>query len=226
MVRKLLSFFIPLCLLVFAGCQPHGNEAGATDVAEGDTLQLILMRAQQCSRLYTTEFHVHKIVTYNDLLSVRGKLFNHDYSFALPLGERKIAFPMDATLKGYIDLSQLTETDFIRDGEKLTIVLPAPKVMMTATKIKQEDVKEFVSLTRAHFSDQELSALEQQGREAIIRNMPSYGIEEQARKSAARLLLPIILQMGFREQDVTIVFPDDFSPAALQRLVELKTETP
>ncbi len=218
--------FIPLCLFAFSGCQQKEEQDQATDVAEADTLQLILMRAQQCSRLYTTEFHVHKIVTFNDLLNVKGKLFNRDYSFELPLGERKIAFPMDATLKGYIDMSQLQASNFVREGDKLTIILPTPKVVMTATKINQEKVREFVGLTRAHFSDQELSALEQQGREAIIRNIPSYGIEEQARKSAARLLLPIIMQMGFREQDVTIVFPDDFSPATLQRLVELKSERP
>lgn len=218
-------FIIPFlfCALLLTGC---GDKEVAPPPAEEqpiDTLQTILLKAQQCSRLYTTEFHIHKIVTYDDLISVSGKLFNQDYNLRLPVGHRKVAFPMDATLKGYIDMEQLTPENFTRDGERLTITLPNPQVMMTATKIDQASVREYVSLTRAHFSDHELSELEHQGREAIIRQIPDYGIAEQARINAARLLIPLATQLGFREENVTIVFSDDFKPESLTKLVKLNT---
>lgn len=226
MKRTILLFCISACLPMLTACDQKEASDATTNIMDADTLQLLLLQAKQCSRLYTTEFHVHKIVTYEDLVNVKGKFFNRDYTFRLPLGERKIAFPMEATLKGYIDMEQLSTDSFVRDGDKLTVILPAPKVVMTATKIDQANVKEFVSLARAHFSDRELTMLEQQGRQAIIRNIPSYGIEEQARKSAARLLIPIATKLGFNESNVTIVFPTDFTTASLERIEELKNPLP
>lgn len=221
--KSITSIILPvlLCVVLLPGCEGE-NHAAKTD-APVDTLQVLLLKAQQCSRLYTTEFHIHKIVTYDDIIQVKGKLFNQDYSFRLPIGDRKIAFPIDATLKGYIDMEELTAKNFIRDGERITIILPAPKVMLTASKIDQKNVKEYVSFSRAYFSDRELAEFERQGREAIIKSIPRYGIEKQAREGAARLLLPLITQMGFREENVTIVFPDHFTPASLEKQVELNT---
>lgn len=221
MNRNSLFFYVILCLSTMFGCEGKENANGSAE--EVDTLQMLVMQARQCSRLYTTEYHIHKIVTHNDLISLKGKLFNQDYQFRLPIGDRKIAFPIDATLKGYIDMDQLSERNFIREGNKLTIILPNPKVVMTSSKIDQANVKEFVSLTRAHFSDRELAEFERQGREAIINNIPNYGIEQQTRKNAARLLIPIVTKMGFNEEDVTISFSDDFNPSILLKSVELNT---
>lgn len=219
MNKTCFIYQILLCISLLISC---GGKEEKNKAAEPiDTIHTILLQAQKCSRLYTTEFHIHKIVTYDDLISVKGKLFNQDYNFHLPVGYRKIAFPMDATLKGYIDMELLTEQSIARDGEKLTITLPNPQVMMTSTKIDQNSVKEYVSLTRAHFSDRELSELERQGRNAIIRNIPNYGIAEQARKNAARLLILFATQLGFQEENITIVFSDDFTPKSLQKVVEL-----
>lgn len=219
MNKTCFIYQILLCISLLISC---GGKEEKNKAAEPiDTIHTILLQAQKCSRLYTTEFHIHKIVTYDDLISVKGKLFNQDYNFHLPIGYRKIAFPMDATLKGYIDMELLTEQNITRDGEKLTITLPNPQIMMTSTKIDQNSVKEYVSLTRAHFSDRELSELERQGRNAIIRNIPNYGIAEQARKNAARLLILFATQLGFQKENITIVFSDDFTPKSLQKVVEL-----
>jgi len=221
MSSTLHVFSILIVIAFLSSCQ--GKEESSDNTEPVDTLQNILLQAQKCSRLYTTEFHIHKIVSYDEQVRVKGKLFNQDYNIKLPIGYRKIAFPMDATLKGYIDMGQLTEENFIREGDRLTIMLPNPQIMMTATKIDQHNVKEYISLTRAHFSDREITHLERQGRKAIISNVARYGIAEQARENAARLLIPIVTKMGFEEQNVTITFSDELTPESLQRIITTNT---
>jgi hypothetical protein len=41
-----------------------------------------------------------------------------------------------------------------------------------------------------------------------------------AREDAVRILVPIITQMGFREQDITIQFRSDYNPHDLIRRLE------
>ena len=166
----------------------------------------MVMQIQQCSRLYTTEVKVHKIVTHDDVVRLKGNLMSKQFSIPLPLGERKIAIPMDATLKAYIDFSEFDEKSIERDGDKITILLPDPQVVLTSSKINQKEIKEYVGLVRAHFSDSEMSNYEQQGRLAIISNIPQMRIMETAQANAARVLVPMIKQMGYREENITIAF--------------------
>ena len=207
-----------LCFLLL-GCNHRDDHEEQTAKAI-DTIPFLITQIQQCSRIYTTEYRIHKIVTYDDIVDLKGSLFNRSYSLRLPLGDRKVAIPMDATLKAYIDFSQFSEASVMRDSNKITITLPNPRVAMTASKIDQSNIREYVSLMRGHFSDRELSELELQGREAIMQSIPKLGIIEQARMSAAHLLIPIIVQLGFREEDITIVFPDGFSPYDLTKIID------
>ena len=171
-----------------------------------DTIPLLVMQIQKCARLYTTEYHIHKIVTHDDVLKLKGNLLSKDIDVALPLGERKIAIPMDATLKAYIDFSDFSERNIERHGDKITIVLPDPQVVLTSSKINQHEIREYVGLTRSHFSDKELSSYEQQGRQAILNSVPRLGIKQQAQANAAQVLVPMLTEMGYREENVTIAF--------------------
>ena len=171
-----------------------------------DTIPQLVMQIQQCSRLYTTEVKVHKIVTHDDVVRLKGNLMNRPFSIPLPLGDRKIAIPMDATLKAYIDFSEFDERSIERNGDKITVLLPDPQVVLTSSKINQKEVKEYVGIVRSHFSDSELSNYEQQGRQAIINDIPDMHIVETAQENAARVLVPIIAQMGYREENITIAF--------------------
>ena len=125
---------------------------------------------------------------------------------------------------GYYTLEEIEKTNACekagRMGDRLTVTLPDPKVVLTDTKIDQDGVLEFVGLTRSHFSDRELTLFEQQGRESIIQSIPQMDIIERARASAARQLVPIFTQMGFREENVTIVFRKDLNVNDLRRLLE------
>ena len=195
--------YLILCLLASltglcsCSCSGERQEQAAQEVTV-DTIPQLVMHIQQCSRLYTTEVKVHKIVTHDDVVRLKGNVMNKPFSIPLPLGERKIAIPMDATLKAYIDFSEFDERSIERDGDKITILLPDPQVVLTSSKINQKEIKEYVGLVRAHFSDSEMSNYEQQGRQAIINGIPDMHIIETAQANAARVLVPMIVQMGYR----------------------------
>lgn len=201
-----LSIKIVFVTLLLMSCSRGGDTVQEEQPMATDTIPLLVMQIQKCARLYTTEYHIHKIVTHDDILKLKGNLLSKNIDVALPLGERKIAIPMDATLKAYIDFSDFSERNIERHGDKITIVLPDPQVVLTSSKINQHEIREYVGLTRSHFSDKELSSYEQQGRQAILNSVPRLGIKQQAQANAARVLVPMLTEMGYREENVTIAF--------------------
>jgi hypothetical protein len=192
--------------MVACSSDPEPADTVADDTENRPTL---VQQVRKCSRLYTTEYRIHKIVTHDDVLRLKGQLLRQDFDIPLPLGERKIAIPMDATIKAYIDFSNFSEQNVERDGDRITILLPDPQVVLTSSKINRDEIREYVGLTRSHFSDKELTGYEQQGREAILKSIPGLGIEETARENAARVLVPLLTDMGYDERNVTIAFRRD-----------------
>jgi hypothetical protein len=190
--------------LLMTGCKSENGDT-AQDIVT-DTVPSLVIQIQKCARLYTTEYHIHKIVTHNDILKLKGNILRKDIDIKLPLGERKIAFPMDATLKAYIDFSDFSESNIERNGDKITILLPDPKVVMTSSKINRDEVKEYVGLTRSYFTDKELSSYEQQGRQSILNSASQLGIKQTAQENAARVLVPMLTEMGYKEENITIAF--------------------
>ena len=203
-MRNYLSTW--LLALVLSTCWSCRSDESPQPAAQPEERPNLVTQVQKCARLYTTEYHIHKIVTHDDVLRLKGSLLARDFNIALPLGERKIAIPMDATLKAYIDFSQFTEDNVEHDGERITILLPDPQVVMTSTKIDRDKVREYVGLTRSHFTDKELTAYEQQGRQAILNTIPELGITEAAQANAAQVLVPMLVEMGYREENITIAF--------------------
>lgn len=197
------NVFVTLLLM---SCSRGGDTMQEEQPMATDTIPLLVMQIQKCARLYTTEYHIHKIVTHDDILKLKGNLLSKNIDVALPLGERKIAIPMDATLKAYIDFSDFSERNIERHGNKITIVLPDPQVVLTSSKINQHEIREYVGLVRSQFTDKELSSYEQQGRQAILNSVSRLGIKQQAQANAARVLVPMLTEMGYREENVTIAF--------------------
>lgn len=181
------------------------------------------MQIQKCSKLYTSEFRIHKIVTHDDKLQLNGSFFKKDFSINLPAGKRKVAIPMDATLKTYIDFTGFSEKNVRRQGKKIEITLPDPKVDLTSTKIDHKDVKQYVALTRSNFTDEELANYEQQGRQAIINDIARMDIMEQARQSAANTLIPLIEQMGYEDKDITVTFRKEFTPSEIKSFLNINS---
>ena len=219
-MKKSSLFFAGVCLLICACNQGEEQKAGQTGYQSIDTVPMLVMQVQKCSKLYTSEFKVHKIVTHDDVVRLKGSVLRQDYNIKIPLGERKIAIPMDATLKAYIDFSQFSEKNIERHGDKITVLLPDPKVTMTSSKIDQKNVRHYVALARAHFSDAEMTDYEQQGRAAIIQSIPELGIIDIAKENAARVIVPMLVQLGYREENITIAFRKEFNQNNIMRLLE------
>ena len=203
-MKRIIILIMTLTTLLMTGCKSENGDT--TQVIVTDTVPSLVIQIQKCARLYTTEYHIHKIVTHNDILKLKGNILRKDIDIKLPLGERKIAFPMDATLKAYIDFSDFSESNIERNGEKITILLPDPKVVMTSSKINRNEVKEYVGLTRSYFTDKELASYEQQGRQSILNSVSQLGIKQTAQENAARVLVPMLREMGYKEENITIAF--------------------
>jgi hypothetical protein len=207
---KLRYLLLPLIILgMFSGC--HDSTKTETPEKSIDTIPMLVMQIQKCSRLYTSEYQLHKIVTYVDSLSLKGAILHKQFKIDLPVGRRKVAIPMTASVKAYIDLSKFSEKNVRREGNRLEIILPNPEVVMTSTQIDHEAVKQKISIFRSNFSDEEMTRIQRQGREDMLKTLPRLGIVENARQSAARQIIPIIEQMGYEEKNVTVSFRKKFS---------------
>jgi len=183
----------------------------------------MIMQIQKCSRLYTTEFNVRKIISHDDKVSLQGTFLKKKFDIDLPVGKRSIAIPMDATIKAYIDFGTFSEANVKRQGSKIEVTLPDPRIVITSTRIRHDEIKQYVPLLRKDFSDSELTDYERQGRDAIVKDIPNMGIIERAQEAAAHVLIPMLSRMGFKENDITITFRKDFTNADYGRLTDKPT---
>lgn len=206
--------------MIFAACSDKKRQ----DVRQPatDTIPVLVTQVKKCAKLYTAEYRVHKIVTHDDQVKLKGSFLQQKFDISLPLTSRKIAIPIDATLKAYIDFNDFSEKNVIRKDDKIEILLPDPKVEMTSSRINHDEIKRQVSLVRSNFSDKELVNYEQQGRMAIINNIPSMGIIDIAREGAAHALIPMIKQMGFKEENIKITFRKEFTTDDLPFILDNK----
>lgn len=216
---SIITFILCCC----CACNQHHETKGDT-ASSDDAFHSFVMQVQKCSRIYTTEVKIHKIVTHDDVIRLKGTILAQDFNIRMPLGDRKIAIPMDATLKAFIDMSDFSEKNVERDGQKIIITLPDPQVTLTSSKIDQKGIKEYVGLVRSHFTDAEMADYEQQGRAAIIASIPQLGIISTAQENAARVLIPLITQMGYQEQDIVIQFRKEYGIQDIKSLVNMDIE--
>ena len=219
------SLIIAILLICCCSCSRQGGGEREKDVfTANDSLSPLIMQIRQCSRIYTTEYKVHKIITHDDVIRLKGSILAQNFNIKMPLGDRKIAIPMEATLKAYIDMSQFSTHNVEKENGKIIITLPDPQVILTSSKIDQKGIKEYVGLVRSHFSDAEMANYEQQGRLAIIESIPQLGIIPTAQKNAARVLVPIISQMGYQEKDIIIQFRKEYGLRDIQSLINMNIE--
>ena len=229
-MRKVIGVIVAVLVIVgglyFCGdwrVQSDDDAKQEAAVAQGiDTVPMLIMQVQKCSKLYTAEYRVHKIVTHDDALRLKGSLLKKQFDIKVPMADRKIAIPIDAKLKAYIDFSDFSEKNIERDGKKITIVLPDPQVSMTSSKIDQKNVRQYVALTRSDFSDAELADYQQQGRKAIIESIPKMGILESAQRNAAKVLVPMLKELGYAEEDITIAFRKQYGPKDMFSILRIE----
>jgi hypothetical protein len=209
-------FSLLLCLALAAaggGCTSGASDGEAKDSLDvADTMDLILS-VRQTSRLYTAEYRVHKIVTYEDVRHLSATVLGHKYQAPISLGDRKIAIPIDVTLRAYVDFSTFSESQIERsaDGRHLHVTLSDPKVIVTSSRVDHEQTRQFVDILRSDFSDAEMADFTEQGVRSILRQVPQMGILETARQSAAVTLIPLFSRLGYHEEDIVVTFRKEFT---------------
>ena len=114
-MKKRLIFIISV-FFAFVSCSHQQTEKKEQVI---DTIPVMVMQIQKCNRLYTAEAHVHKIITHDDQLNLKGSLFKKDFNIHVPGSNRKVAIPMDATLKAYVDFSGFSAKNVNRQGDKI-----------------------------------------------------------------------------------------------------------
>ncbi len=219
MKRLLLYLMLPAMLL--AACR--GKDTGQEAKSGTDTIPVMVMQIKKCAKLYTAEYRVHKIVTHNDRTKLKGTFLQQKFNVTLPMSERKIAIQVDATLKAYVDFADFSEHNVVKRGDKIEIILPDPKVELTSSKISHGEIKKHVSLMRSDFTDAEMTSYERQGRAAIINSIPKLGIIDMAKENAAHALVPMLKQMGFKEENITVTFRKQFTAADIPLLLDNNT---
>lgn len=213
-MQKIIAFFCCLPLWWACGGSEHPEPPG-TVATPRDTLREVVKLVRQQSRLYTAECRVHKVVLFSDETKVGGGLLE----FKLP-GDRKVAIPLDVTLKGYIDFGQFSAANVDRGDSVLVVTLPDPQVAVTASRIDHKQVRQYLSLGRSSFSEEEITRLAAQGEDSIEHHLERFGIVEASRASAARILVPLLCRMGFKEENIVVRFRKTYTDSDLRRMVE------
>lgn len=217
-MKSILALLIILLLGVSCRGKKEDGMPQQTDTAAHihpmDSLGMVIARIRLQSKLYTEECRVHKIVLYSDDTKLGGKLLD----VSLP-GHRKIAIPIDVTLKACVDFSGFSQNNVEHTDSLLILTLPDPQVSITASKVDYAGVRQYVSLTRSNFSDEEIIRLARQGEDSIARHVKELGIIEAARTDATRILLPLLQKTGFAEGNIIVRFRKDFDANDYRKMV-------
>lgn len=217
-----LLLLLVAVMLSLCGCKEKTGTSvpGPTDsvtVRKSDKA-LLVMEVARTSRLYTTEYQVHKIVTHSDDPTLEGQVLGMPFKMKTRWGDRKVAIPITVTLKAYVDFSQFSADQVKRtpDGH-LEIILPDPTVIQTASRVDHSGTRQYIDATRSRYTDAEISDFARQGADSILSHSMQLDIVDQAERSAAQTLFPMLRRMGYKDGQVTISFRREVKqPGGLQ----------
>ncbi|WP_298950021.1 DUF4230 domain-containing protein [uncultured Alloprevotella sp.] len=209
------------CFFLFA-CGKSGKTDEDNNKVKIDTTATIVNQIVRCSRLYTTEYKIHKLVTHSDVRRLEGKVLSVPVSLPLTVGDRKIAIPIDVTVKAYIDFSDFSAARIQRSGKGIVVTLPNPKVIVSSSKIDEKGIREYIDLTRSHYSSAEVAAFAKQGEDSIVQHLDQTDILKSAERSAAQVLLPMLHRMGYDESQVVIRFDKNPTPQNVESLITIE----
>ena len=207
-LSRLRHIAIMATVAVMAATISGCKGCGAPSESKLPTKAEVVNAIRRTDRLYVAEYVVHKIITANDVKRITGRVLGVNINIRTSIGDRKIAIPMEAIVKAYVDFESLTVDDVVISDSprKLTVTLKRPVAELTSTKIKHEEIREYTDFLRKSFSDEDMSNFEKQGREVILASIPNMGIVDRAKKNAKDLMSQMFKSLGFEKVDV--VFKD------------------
>lgn len=203
-IARYVALMIMSVLATVSCADKDGSSANETVPEPGAVLSAV----QQTGRLYVTQYTMRKIVTADDIKQIEGTILNRKYKIRLPVGDRKVAIPVDAVFKAYVDFSGIGPEDVTvsQNPRSVIITLPEPQIELISTTVDHAGIKEYRDGLRSRFSNEELAEFEKQGRAVMVNAIPKSEMQATARMNAAEQLIPMLVKAGFPRDSITIQF--------------------
>lgn len=184
---------IAAAITLLAGC-------GYINTQTQEISDMVLMSRKE-SKLYTAEMQMRGYITYQsvDILRILG-------NETLKYGKRTIYIPVAIPARAYIDFQRINESSFWFTGNKITVALPQPEIEYGPGRVDGEcsehadigcsfSAEERIKLTKAAIA--QYKTMEKEAGEYLM---------EEARISAKKTIITMLEGMGYREQDIEIVY--------------------
>ena len=185
-------------------CACRGNEVENVD----------LKSIRDCKELEVAEFHFHKIIVERSTVSPLGIAGIGLASFP----ERTLILPVDVTVVGKIDFSNVSKDNLIHDGDKVVFTLPDPTLRIVSIR-RDDEMRGKASREQWYrgggFSDEEIQKIEEQAKDSIMIDRTLEKMAERTRVNAASVLIPLISSAtGVSEDKISVQFNSDLNRTA------------
>ena len=185
-------------------CACRGNEVENVD----------LKSIRDCKELEVAEFHFHKIIVERSTVSPLGIAGIGLASFP----ERTLILPVDVTVVGKIDFSNVAKDNLIHDGDKVVFTLPDPTLRIVSIR-PDDEMRRKASREQWYrgggFSDEEIQKIEEQAKDSIMIDRTLEKMAERTRVNAASVLIPLISSAtGVSEDKISVQFNSDLNRTA------------
>ena len=185
-------------------CACRGNEVENVD----------LKSIRDCKELEVAEFHFHKIIVERSTVSPLGIAGIGLASFP----ERTLILPVDVTVVGKIDFSNVAKDNLIHDGDKVVFTLPDPTLRIVSIR-PDDEMRRKASRVQWYrggdFSDEEIQKIEEQAKDSIMIDRTLEKMAERTRVNAASVLIPLISSAtGVSEDKISVQFNSDLNRTA------------
>ena len=160
---------------------------GSCGEQEKEIVQNEVYSLREIGVLGTTEYTLSKVIHWND-------------ESWFKFGDRKILISCRATVKAGIDLKKMKDSDFLIKGKRIEVTLPQAELLsfeMDPDDIHTEAID--VSGFRQGFSQDEKMKVLQKGEEAILKDIRSLHILDEAERNAAEFIRDFYKSQGFEE---------------------------
>lgn len=201
------------------GLLRHTIGLGQNQTEEVTTADIV-KQIRCIDRFYATEYRAHKVVTIDDLKYLQKTILGHYFTQFFSWGDRNIAIPFDVTLQTYIDFQQFDKQNLEEDGNKLRVILPEPRLVANTIDVDKQGIRQQVGIFRSDFSEEELAQFIHQGTGCVIASAPRMGIFEQTRKNAAAVLVPLLVNCGYEEENIEVVFRKEYTVNDIPQLYD------
>lgn len=197
-LSKPLSLIIGCLIVATSLCACRGNEVENVD----------LKSIRDCKELEVAEFHFHKIIVERSTVSALGISFP----------ERTLILPVDVTVVGKIDFSNVAKDNLIHDGDKVVFTLPDPTLRIVSIQ-RDDEMRGKASREQWYrgggFSDEEIQKIEEQAKDSIMIDRTLEKMAERTRVNAASVLIPLISSAtGVSEDKISVQFNSDLNRTA------------